>query len=103
MTQPSTYFHRRVTHLTAFGFSQARSAARGDAGPSQGPREESVRTRKAARRVAFRGHRRAYAPLDDPSSAAAALPLRRVDVQTSPARRLLPGGREKTIICRTLL
>ncbi len=56
---------------------------------SQGPRDDVRRTCKAARRVTFRGHRRALAPLDD--------------VQTSPARRLLPGGREKTIICITLL
>ncbi len=88
MTEPSTYFHRRVTPLTAFGFSQARSVVRRDAGPSQGPRDESVRTCKAARRVAFRGHRRASPPLDD--------------VERTPARRLHPGGREKTIICRTL-
>ncbi len=53
------------------------------------PRDDVRRARKAARRVAFRGHRRASAALDD--------------VETSPARRLLPGGREKTIICRTLL
>ena len=86
---PSTYFHRRVTHLTALRALSARSVDRRDGGPSQGPRDESVRARKAARRVAFRGHRRALAPLDD--------------VQTSPARRLLPGGREKTIICITLL
>ena len=82
-------------------------------GASQGPRDESVRACKAAHRVAFRGHRRALAPLDDPSSAAAArlpelyggqaLPLRRVDVETSSARRLLPGGREKTVICIALL
>ncbi len=112
----STYFHRRVTHLTALRVFRlgAWSAVMLDA--SQGPRDESVRARKAARRVAFRGHRRASATLDDPSSAAAArpsrlpelyggqsLPLRRVDVQTSPARRFLPGGREKTIICITLL
>ncbi len=89
MTEPSTYFHRRVTHLTAFGFSRARSVVRRDAGPSQGPRDESASTREAARRVAFRGPRRAYAPLDN--------------VSASPARRLHPGGREKTIICRTLL
>ncbi len=100
MTEPSTYIHRRVTHLTAFGFSQARSAARRDGGPSQGPRDESVRTRKAARRVAFSGHRRAYAPLDDVQTLASAKPPAEPG---SPARRLLPGGREKTIICRTLL
>ncbi len=47
-------------------------------GASQGPRDERVRARKAALRVAFRGHWRAYAPLDD--------------VQTSPARRLYPGA-----------
>ena len=41
------------------------------------------------RRVTFRGHRRASPPLDD--------------VPTSPARRLHPGGREKTIICAILL
>ncbi len=33
--------------------------------------------------------------LDDPSSAAAALPLRRVDGPASPARPLLPRKREK--------
>ncbi len=32
---------------------------------SQGPRDESVRACKAARRVAYRGHRRASATLDD--------------------------------------
>ncbi len=69
--------------------SSARSVVRRDAGPSQGPRDESVRACKAARRVAFRGHWRASAPLDD--------------VETSPTRRFLPGGREKMIICITLL
>ena len=78
----STCFHRRVTHPTALRVVQARSMVRRDGGPSQGPRDESLRARKAARRVAFHGHRRASPPLDD--------------VETSPARRLHPGeGREK--------
>ncbi len=85
----STYFHRKMAHLTALQVLSARSVVRRDGGASQGPRDESVRARKAARRVAFRGLRRALAPLDD--------------VQTSPARRFLPGGREKTIICAILL
>ncbi len=62
---PSTYFQRRVTHLTALRAFQARSVVRRDGGPSQGPRDESVRARKAVRRVVFRGRRRASAPLDD--------------------------------------
>ena len=70
-----------MAHLTALRVLQARSVVRRDGSPSQGPRDESVRARKAARRVAFHGHRRASPPLDD--------------VPTSPARRLLPGGREK--------
>ncbi len=89
MTEPSTYFHRRVTHLTALRVFRlgAWSAVMLDA--SHGPRDDVRRARKAARRVAFRGLRRASPPLDD--------------VETSSARRLLPGGREKTIICITLL
>ncbi len=89
LERASTYFHRRVTHLTALRVLQARSVVRRDGGASQGPRDDSVRARKAARRVVFHGHRRASPPLDD--------------VQTSPARRFHPGGREKTIICITLL
>ncbi len=85
----STYFHRRVTHLTALRVLRLGAWSAVTLGASQGPRDESVRACKAARRVAFHGHRRALAPLDD--------------VETSTARRLLPGGREKTIICRTLL
>ena len=97
---PSTYFHRRVTHLTALRVLQARSGVRRDGGASQGPREVSVRARKAARRVAFRGHRRASPPLDDVQTLASAKPPAEPG---SPARRLHPGGREKTIICITLL
>ena len=85
----STYFHRRMSHLTALQALRLGAWSAVMLGASQGPRDESVRAFKAARRVAFRGPRRALAPLDD--------------VPTSPARRLHPGGREKTIICRILL
>ncbi len=87
-------------HLTALQVLRlgAWSAVMLDA--SQGPRDESVRTCKAARRVAFRGHRRASATLDDVETLASAKPPAEPG---SPARRLRPGGREKTIICITLL
>ena len=88
---PSTYFHRRVTHPTALRVLQARSVVRRDAGPSQGPRGESARARKAARRVAFRGRRRALAPLDDVQTS----PASRSRTEGRPARLLHPGGREK--------
>jgi hypothetical protein len=71
--------------MTALQGLSARSGGRRDAGTSQGPRDDARRACKAApglgeMGVAFRGLRRASAPLADPSSAAAALPLRRVDV-----------------------
>ena len=86
----STFFHRRGD--TSDGLASSLRPGAWSAvmlGASQGPREVSVRACKAARRVVFRGQRRASPPLDD--------------VATSPARRLHPGGREKTIICAILL
>ena len=77
----STYFHRRVTHLTALRVLRLGAWSAVMEAHHKGRATTSVRARKAARRVAFRGHRRASTPLDD--------------VQTSSARRLLPGGREK--------
>ncbi len=50
--------------------------------------------------IAFRGHRRALSPLDDVQTLASAKPPAEPG---SPARRFLPGGGEKTIICITLL
>ncbi len=70
----STYLHRGVIHLAALRALRARSVVRRDVGASQGPREVSVRARKAARRVVFRGHRRASPPLDDVETLASAKP-----------------------------
>ncbi len=81
-----------MTHRDGFPRISARSAWRGDAGHRK-PRATSSESLGKPPPVAQANRRRASESLDDPSSAAAALPLRRVDAPHRPRRPSYPADR----------